>query len=111
MTFQLTYSTAAVLHALGSGYRYGFDIINVTGLPSGTVYPILRRLHRAGFVTSAWEDETTAHQRQRPQRKYYQLTPAGSDARATAVKRFPGLVHAVAPARAADSTEVAGEMK
>jgi Predicted transcriptional regulators len=26
-----------------------------TGLPSGTIYPILRRLQDAGWVTADWE--------------------------------------------------------
>src|SRR5688572_19862296 len=40
----LTYSSALVLQAIASGYRYGFDVMDVTGLPSGTVYPALRKL-------------------------------------------------------------------
>ena len=47
--FSLTYPTAAVLLAIESGHRYGFDIMDVTGLPDGTVYPILRRLERLGL--------------------------------------------------------------
>jgi PadR family transcriptional regulator PadR len=101
--FQLTYSTAAVLQALGSGYRYGFDIINVTGLASGSVYPILRRLERAGYVTAAWEDQTAAHRRQRPQRKYYELTGAGDVVRSEATRRFPGLERTVPAAPAEDN--------
>ena len=46
----LTYSTALALEALAAGRSYGFDIMDVTGLPSGTVYPLLRRLERAGCV-------------------------------------------------------------
>ncbi|MGW0436101.1 PadR family transcriptional regulator [Micromonospora sp. NPDC003197] len=56
--------------------RYGLDLIGVTGLPSGTLYPILVRLQRAGWVDSAWEDidpVTTG----RPARRYYRLTPDG----------------------------------
>ena len=46
----LTYPTTLVLHALANGIRHGFDIIDATGLPSGTVYPILRRLEREALV-------------------------------------------------------------
>ena len=35
---------ALILQALDNGYYYGFDIMDVTGLPSGTVYPALRRM-------------------------------------------------------------------
>ena len=88
---QLTFSTAAVLHALGNGPRYGFDIINATGLPSGTIYPMLRRLQRNGIVTSRWEVASEAHRHQRPQRKYYTLTANGETALAEALQRFPAL--------------------
>ena len=44
----LTYSTAVILQAVANGYLYGFDIIDMTGVPGGTVYPALRRLEDAG---------------------------------------------------------------
>ncbi|MFN7929787.1 MAG: hypothetical protein U0Y68_17950 [Blastocatellia bacterium] len=40
---------ALILQAVENGYRYGFDVMTITGLPSGTVYPALRRLEEAGF--------------------------------------------------------------
>jgi len=87
----LTYSTAVVLAAIGSRFRYGFDIMDATGLPSGTVYPILRRLERNGWLRSAWEDEAKAHGEQRPARRYYELTRAGAATLAEAQSRFRGL--------------------
>ena len=39
-----------VLIAVSQNYRYGFDISDATGLPSGTVYPVLRRLEDAGLL-------------------------------------------------------------
>jgi PadR family transcriptional regulator PadR len=33
----LSLSATAILQALAHGYKYGFDIMDVTGLPSGTV--------------------------------------------------------------------------
>ncbi len=53
---RMTYATAMVLQALDRGCRHGFDIIDATGLRSGTVYPLLRRFEDAGFVRSEWED-------------------------------------------------------
>jgi DNA-binding PadR family transcriptional regulator len=50
----LTYPTALVLQALANGFHHGFDIMDATGLPSGTVYPILRRLDREGLLASEW---------------------------------------------------------
>jgi hypothetical protein len=39
----LSYAATVILQAISSGYLYGFDIIDITGLPGGTVYPALRR--------------------------------------------------------------------
>ena len=84
----LTYPTTLVLHALAHGVQYGFDIIDATGLPSGTVYPILRRLERAALVSAHWEDAAIAQQEQRPPRRYYGLTAAGQAVLVTAVARY-----------------------
>ena len=51
--------------------------MDATRLPSGTVYPILRRLEVAGFVESSWEDDTRAKKNSRPRRRNYQLTRDG----------------------------------
>ncbi len=84
----LTHTAALVLQAVAAGYRYGFDIIGVTGLPSGTVYPALRRLEESGHVRSWWEREGAAHRDSRPARKYYEIRPSGKKALAEAVRRF-----------------------
>jgi DNA-binding PadR family transcriptional regulator len=87
----LTYPTALVLEALARGYHHGFQIMDVTGLPSGTVYPLLRRLDREGLVSSRWEKPALARREQRPPRRYYQLTGAGETQRALALERFHGI--------------------
>lgn len=74
---RLSVSAVAVLQAITSGYEYGFDIIDRTGLPSGAVYPVLSRLERDGLVRSAWENERHAHKQGRPARRYYRLTAHG----------------------------------
>lgn len=56
--------------------RYGLDLIRDTGLPSGTLYPILVRLERAGWVGAQWEDIDPVAEG-RPARRYYRLTPDG----------------------------------
>ena len=84
----LSHSAAIILHALGGGYKYGFDIMDITGLPSGTVYPALRRLEETGLVDSKWEKEGIAQRDGRPPRKYYELTPDGKQALADALKRY-----------------------
>jgi PadR family transcriptional regulator PadR len=89
--FSLTYPTAAVLIAIRSGHRYGFDIMDATGLPDGTVYPLLRRLERRGVLDAKWEKEEIAAEEQRPQRRYYALTPLGEESMAEVLHRFPTL--------------------
>ena len=91
----LSYSAAVILQALANGYQYGFDIMDITGLPSGTVYPALRRLEQTGLIDSKWEKPAIAQREQRPPRKYYELTPDGKDALAEAVKRYRLLVSLV----------------
>ena len=84
----LTYSTAVILQAVANGYLYGFDVIDITGMPGGTVYPALRRLEEAGYLASEWEKPSIAQAEPRPARKYYELTRAGRGALADAVKRY-----------------------
>jgi PadR family transcriptional regulator, regulatory protein PadR len=84
----LSYSVAVILQALDNGYRYGFDIMDITGLPSGTVYPALRRLEEAGHVRSKWERHAIAQQQLRPPRKYYELTKEGKEVLAEAMQRY-----------------------
>ena len=58
--------------------RYGLDLMHDTGLASGTLYPILVRLERAGWVASHWEDIDPIAEG-RPARRYYVLTPHGAE--------------------------------
>lgn len=85
----LTHPTTLVLYALANGFAHGFEILDATGLPSGTVYPILRRLEREALVTARWEDVAVAQQEQRPPRRYYELTAAGEGVLDTARSRYP----------------------
>ena len=91
----LTYPTSLVLQAIARGFHYGFDIMDATGLPSGTVYPILRRLDREGLVKSEWERQAAAQREQRPPRRYYEITADGDAMLADAAQRFRALEHAV----------------
>jgi len=88
MAGYLSHSAAVILQALAGGYKYGFDIMDISGLPSGTVYPALRRLEETGLVDSKWEKEGIAQRDGRPPRKYYELTPDGKQALADALKRY-----------------------
>jgi DNA-binding PadR family transcriptional regulator len=81
-------SATAVLQAVANGYVYGFDVMDATGLPSGTVYPALRRMEAARLITSRWEDAAAAQRDQRPPRKYYAISKSGQLALADAVARY-----------------------
>ena len=85
----LTYPTTLVLQALANGSCHGFDLLDATGLASGTVYPILRRLESEGLVYARWERVAIAREEQRPPRRYYELTAAGEAFLETARKRHP----------------------
>lgn len=71
--------TIKVLGALLSSIRdemAGSEIGRVTRLPSGTLYPILQRLEKAGWLESHWENENPSSLG-RPRRRLYRVTPLG----------------------------------
>lgn len=70
-------STLTVLHAVSAGCRYGFDVIDATGLQSGTVYRALSKLEERGLLRSKWEPANEALREKRPRRKYYEVTSLG----------------------------------
>src|SRR5437868_261679 len=88
---RLTYPTAIVLFCVAHGRSHGFDIIDASGLPSGTVYPILRRLEDEGLLRSKWERAERARAESRPPRRVYQVTAPGALALDRALERFPAL--------------------
>ena len=88
MPIRLTHATSLILRALASGSRHGFQVMQVSGLPSGTVYPALRRLENSGHLESTWEDEAAAHAEGRPRRRVYALTASGHALAARADERL-----------------------
>jgi DNA-binding PadR family transcriptional regulator len=86
---RLSHTAALILQALDAGYVYGFSIMETTGLPSGTVYPALRRLEQNELIRSQWEKQSTADDEQRPARKYYKLTAAGRTTLEASRRRYP----------------------
>jgi DNA-binding PadR family transcriptional regulator len=81
-------NAALVLQAIRRGHGYGFDVMRVTALASGTMYPLLRRMEAQGLVRSRWEAATEAHGEGRPRRREYRLTAAGERALAEALPRM-----------------------
>jgi DNA-binding PadR family transcriptional regulator len=84
----LSLSAVVVLDAIARRIRHGFDIMDATRLPSGTVYPILGRLERDGYVRSRWEAATTAVREKRPPRRYYEVTAVGARVLAHSVEHY-----------------------
>jgi len=78
-----------ILQAIGAGYIYGYTVMEATGLPSGTVYPALRRLEREQLIRSQWERQAIADAALRPPRKYFKLTADGGTALETSRQRYP----------------------
>ena len=59
-----------------SARHHGYDLMKAARLSSGTLYPMLARLHDQGLLTAAWEAQA-GDVGGRPPRKYYQLTGEG----------------------------------
>jgi PadR family transcriptional regulator PadR len=77
---RLTLHTQAVLAVLLSDMtadHYGLEISRKAELPSGTIYPILARLEKLGWVTSSWESVDPSAEG-RPARRLYRLSELGA---------------------------------
>jgi len=85
---RLTHATSLILQAIAAGRCHGFQIMEMTALPSGTVYPVLRRLERELAVESDWEDAATASEAGRRPRRVYRLTESGQQVAELARKRL-----------------------
>lgn len=55
-------------------WRYGYDLMQIAGLSSGTLYPLLARLADDGWLESRWEESELPG---RPPRQLYRLTATG----------------------------------
>jgi PadR family transcriptional regulator len=86
---KLSHTAAMILQAISGGYGYGFSVMEITGLPSGTVYPAMRRLERDQLILSQWEKQSLADAEQRPPRKYYKLTRQGRATLEASRRRYP----------------------
>jgi PadR family transcriptional regulator PadR len=77
-------------------WHYGYELSKLTGLTSGTLYPLLMRLSDRGLLDSEWRDP---QQNGRPARHAYRLTVSGLQlaresermlAEESVVRRSPG---------------------
>jgi PadR family transcriptional regulator PadR len=53
--------------------RYGFELMRLTGLASGSIYPVLARLEEAGFLIGG-KEAIDPHAEGRPPRYTYTIT-------------------------------------
>lgn len=74
--FRSTRPMRALLAAFvdGAGWRHGYDLSKLTGLKSGTLYPLLMRFSERGWVEARWAE---AEAPGRPPRHLYRLTAEG----------------------------------
>jgi PadR family transcriptional regulator, regulatory protein PadR len=73
LTRATTRALLAFLEAPRS-WSYGYDLMKVAELPSGTLYPLLARLAEDGWLESRWEESELPG---RPPRQLYRLTATG----------------------------------
>ncbi len=73
LTRTTTRALSAFLEAPGS-WRYGYELMKVADLSSGTLYPLLARLSEDGWLESRWGESEHPG---RPPRQLYRLTAVG----------------------------------
>lgn len=77
---ELTPKMAAVIKAFLEDTqrpRYGFELMRLTGQPSGTLYPNLAKFEHAGWLIGGKED-IDPRAEGRPARRIYRITGAGA---------------------------------
>jgi PadR family transcriptional regulator len=76
MKLRLSPQTLLVIDAFlqqAEEWKYGYDLSRVTGLKSGTLYPILMRMADRKLLETEWEPGEPG----RPPRHMYRFTPEG----------------------------------
>jgi PadR family transcriptional regulator, regulatory protein PadR len=93
-----------VLSLLSDTSFYAFDLVRRLSeadgmvISEGTIYPLLSRLRREGWVSTTWAESVEG-----PPRRYYALTPAGGRALLAFTadwRRFRDAVDALLPEEA-----------
>lgn len=99
MSIRMSLAKVKILGALletPSEPHYGYELMRATGVKSGSLYPILEQLEKAGWLEARWED-TNTHREGRPPRRWYRLTGLGEGLAPPAISehlagvRLPGL--------------------
>ena len=58
----------------GQRWSHGYELASLTGIQSGTLYPLLIRLEAQGYLEAEWQQPAAGG---RPPRHAYRLTAAG----------------------------------
>jgi len=86
-----------VLELIRQRPRYGYEIIStletwpILAARESTVYPLLRRLLKEGFLSSYWQDTAEGL----PPRKYYTITEPGQEYLAAMTGEWDNLLAAI----------------
>lgn len=86
-----------ILLMLSRKTYYGYEILqelsNYPMLASteSTIYPLLRRLQKEGYLQSVWQDSAEGL----PPRKYYSLTQEGEEYLSAMTKEWTNLLNAI----------------
>lgn len=92
--------SAETLRVLGAmledpvAWHYGLGLSNAAGIASGTIYPILARLEKAGWLESRWEEPGPGDE-SRPRRRLYKLTGHGERAAMTELEQIAAVARRV----------------
>jgi DNA-binding PadR family transcriptional regulator len=86
---------AALMSAGSDGELPGSEISRATTLASGTLYPILLRLEKAGWLASRWE-EGDPSVLGRPRRRFYRITATGGRQMGKQISEIKSLVGGLA---------------
>lgn len=81
----------AALLAAGDRWSHGYELASLTGIKSGTLYPLLIRLEAQGYLAAEWQQPVASG---RPPRHAYRLTAAGqrlARAEAAALDQAPSV--------------------
>ncbi len=74
---RLTRTATRTLLAVLEGprnWRYGYDLMKVADISSGTLYPLLARLTEDGWLEARWEESELPG---KPPRQLYRFTATG----------------------------------
>lgn len=68
---------AAAIISDPDAQHYGYALLELTGLRSGVLYPVLHRMLDEGWLEDGWEEQPANGRRAKPPRRYYTLTDLG----------------------------------